>query len=104
MRKAFYKKTNELITDDEMLKTMMVARSGFEPEQTDPESVVLPLHHRAKRTTYINTFIKILYREQGSEEKNCNGSVTRGSAVVIFCNNFLFFVDKYVCIMVYIRT
>ena len=25
----------------------MVARSGLEPEQTDPESVVLPLHHRA---------------------------------------------------------
>ncbi len=27
----------------------MVARLGFEPRQTDPESVVLPLHHRAER-------------------------------------------------------
>ena len=25
----------------------MVARQGFEPRQTEPESVVLPLHHRA---------------------------------------------------------
>ena len=25
----------------------MVARRGFEPRQTDSESVVLPLHHRA---------------------------------------------------------
>ena len=26
----------------------VVARPGFEPGQTDPESVVLPLHHRAE--------------------------------------------------------
>ena len=25
----------------------MAARPGFEPRQTEPESVVLPLHHRA---------------------------------------------------------
>ena len=25
----------------------MVARQGFEPRQTEPESAVLPLHHRA---------------------------------------------------------
>ena len=27
----------------------MAARPGFEPRQTEPESVVLPLHHRAVR-------------------------------------------------------
>ena len=27
----------------------MAARPGFEPRQTEPESVVLPLHHRADR-------------------------------------------------------
>ena len=27
----------------------MVASLGFEPRQTDPESVVLPLHHEADR-------------------------------------------------------
>ena len=26
----------------------MAARPGFEPRQTEPESVVLPLHHQAK--------------------------------------------------------
>ena len=27
----------------------MAARPGFEPGQTEPESVVLPLHHRADK-------------------------------------------------------
>ena len=32
----------------EALKTLSVARSGFEPEHTEPESVVLPLYYQAK--------------------------------------------------------
>ena len=31
------------------LNWRMAARPGFEPRQTEPESVVLPLHHRAKQ-------------------------------------------------------
>ena len=29
----------------------MAARPGLEPRQTEPESVVLPLHHRAEVST-----------------------------------------------------
>ena len=30
-----------------VLGGLLAARLGFEPRQTDPESAVLPLHHRA---------------------------------------------------------
>ena len=38
-----------LIRKSEIENQKMVARLGFEPRQTDSESAVLPLHHRANR-------------------------------------------------------
>lgn len=37
-----------IIARPEALLQKLAARLGFEPRQTDPESVVLPLHHRAR--------------------------------------------------------
>jgi len=34
----------------------MAASEGFEPSQTDPESVVLPLHYEAKTPVNIGVF------------------------------------------------
>ena len=44
----------------------MAARPGFEPRQTEPESVVLPLHHRA---TQKNTKQKDMAARPGFEPR-----------------------------------
>ena len=47
---------------------LLAAREGFEPSQTESESVVLPLHNLAKRKNYytasfdfVNTFFKNIF-------------------------------------------
>ena len=39
-----------------LLGGFLVARLGFEPRQTESESVVLPLHNRAVYTVFVNSF------------------------------------------------
>ena len=45
----------------------MAARPGFEPRQTEPESVVLPLHHRADYGINIPTIFNF---SSGKVKKN----------------------------------
>ena len=43
-----WRKKAGLATGHSETKEKVAARPGLEPRQTEPESVVLPLHHRAK--------------------------------------------------------
>ena len=47
----------------------MAARPGFEPRQTEPESVVLPLHHRAEYRQYTSIFAEIKPGNKKKSEK-----------------------------------
>src|SRR6266567_5943307 len=58
--------------NNEWLKARLAARLGFEPRQTDPESAVLPLHHRASRS---DVKLKSLHMESSFVEAWKRGSV-----------------------------
>src|SRR5437016_4000901 len=58
--------------NNEWLKARLAARLGFEPRQTDPESAVLPLHHRASRS---DVKLKSLHMESRFVEAWKRGSV-----------------------------
>ena len=45
---------NNTVKHDNTLNPKMAARPGFEPRQTGPKPVVLPLHHRATKIYIIS--------------------------------------------------
>ena len=60
-----------------------VAKLGFEPRQTEPESVVLPLHHLAKQRS----------QDSGTKSKDLLPSSSRMN-IVLFLGSWLLVLSK----------
>lgn len=67
----------------------MAARSGLEPKQTESESVVLPLHHRASPVENESTASTKQYYSKIQEKNTLNMATQKIKSNQIFMSHFL---------------